>query len=310
MSTLPASVPVQFPGKVYVDATFFLLGITVNSMLFGILWVQVYLYYAAFPTDTRTLKWIVFVLLSLEIIQTAALTRDTIQAFVFGFSNPSALDAVGTAWYSIPLLTGLIACITQGLYCYRIGVLTRSKYAVAWIIMLSLGQLVAAIVSAIQTKRATLFTRLLSQKINVDTIGIWGGCNLACDILIAAIMTHYLRKRDSVDFENTHRIIVRLMRLSIETGCITALSAGALVVLPYLPGHPRYYELAASIAAKTYSNAMMAVLNSRVQAVSNAGVFGNPLWNEAVQPSESIYSARKTRQGIMVYRESEMGLEH
>ena len=37
---------------------------------------------------------------------------------------------------------------------------------------LSLGQLVAAIVSTVQTKRATLFTELLSQKMSVDTIGV------------------------------------------------------------------------------------------------------------------------------------------
>ena len=60
---------------------------------------------------------------------------------------------------------------------------------------------------------------------------------------------------------------------------------GAMLVLLFLPGHPHYYELASSITAKTYSNSMMAVLNSRVKAVSNTGTSETPLWNESGQSS-------------------------
>ncbi len=90
---------------------------------------------------------------------------------------------------------------------------------------------------------------------------------------------------------------------------LLALSAGALLVLPYLPGHPPYYELAASIAAKTYSNAMMAVLNSRVKGVSNAGsACRAPLWNESVHPLGSVYLAEDV-QGIVFRKQSETSLE-
>ena len=88
----------------------------------------------------------------------------------------------------------------------------------------------------------------------------------------------------------------------------TALSAGALLVLPYLPGHPPYYELAASIAAKTYSNAMMAVLNSRVKGVSNVGACRAPLWNEWVHPLGSV-SLVEGDQGIVFRKRSETSLE-
>ena len=63
-----------------------------------------------------------------------------------------------------------------------------------------------------------------------------------------------------------------------------ALATGVVLVLVFLPGHPPYYELAPSIAGKTYSNSMMAVLNSRIKAISNAGTLEFPLWNELAQP--------------------------
>ena len=76
---------------------------------------------------------------------------------------------------------------------------------------------------------------------------------------------------------------------------ILATWAGALLVLVYLPGHPPYYNFAASVVAKTYSNAMMAVLNSRIKAVSNTPELGASLWNESAKPNGSIYTSGSRR---------------
>ncbi|KJA21731.1 hypothetical protein HYPSUDRAFT_41576 [Hypholoma sublateritium FD-334 SS-4] len=304
MATLPSSTPVIFPKLVYVDATSTLLGTMANWMLFGILWVQVYLYYVAFSKDTRLLKFIVFVQLLLETIQTVTFTHDTVQGLAISFIDPNVFNQVDTAWCYVPLMTGLIAFITQGMYCYRVLVLTKSKSAVTLIGMLSLGQLVAAIYLTIQTKHAILLSSLLSDSRSLTTIGIWGTCSLACDLLIAAIVSHYLKKQDT-SFQNTKSVITRLIRLSTEAGCATALWAGALLVLVYLPRHPPYYEIAASVAAKIHSNTMMAVLNSRIKTVSNSPAFSAPLWNESVKPNALIYTTGRA-QGIVFHRECEM----
>lgn len=118
-------------------------------------------YYSAFPTDRRVIKIVVFVILLLEAVQSAALTHCTFQSLITGFADPSLLNVVGTLWCSIPLITGLsaymdiyartldllikllchimyqpaVAFITQGFYCHRVSVLTRSKYAVTVISM-------------------------------------------------------------------------------------------------------------------------------------------------------------------------------
>ena len=67
------------------------------------------MYYVAFPNDHRFLKLTVFLELSLETIQTVAVTHDVFKFFTVGFTNPVVINQVGTAWYSVPLMTGLSA---------------------------------------------------------------------------------------------------------------------------------------------------------------------------------------------------------
>ncbi len=88
---------------------------------------------------------------------------------------------------------------------------------------------------------------------------------------------------------------------------IPALTAGTLVTLVLLPRHPGYYVVASAIVAKTYSNSMMAVLNSRVRPVSNASASAAPLWNESVKPITSV-SWVGTQPGFSFRRDSEMSV--
>ena len=63
--------------------------------------------------------------------------------------------------------------------------------------------------------------------------------------------------------------------------------AGISLALVYLPQHPPYYQVAGLILAKTYSNSMIAALNSRVKVQPNACAVppstGRPVWNEEVE---------------------------
>ena len=90
---------------------------------------------------------------------------------------------------------------------------------------------------------------------------------------------------------------------------ILALATAAILVLLFLPGHPPYYELATSVSAKTYSNSMLAVLNSRIKVVSNAGTSGYPVWNESARPFGSDDVVGKAS-GIVFRRNSETVLNH
>lgn len=67
-------------------------------------------YYVAFPDDRLILKLAVFLELMLETVQTVAVTHDV---FVFFTTDPLVINQIGSSWYSIPLLTGLSACVLR-----------------------------------------------------------------------------------------------------------------------------------------------------------------------------------------------------
>ena len=69
------------------------------------------MYYVAFPKDRYFLKLTVFVELFLETVQTIAVTHDVFKFFTVGFTDPAVINQVGTAWYSVPLMTGLSAFV-------------------------------------------------------------------------------------------------------------------------------------------------------------------------------------------------------
>ncbi|KAF8181326.1 hypothetical protein BJ912DRAFT_1062186 [Pholiota molesta] len=274
------SAPTKLPDIVTKTAEVLLSGFLANWALYGVLVLQVYLYTVAFPKDRLPLKITVYTTFLLETAQTGLITHDAFKFFAFGFTDPLLLDEVSTGWFSIPVLTGIIACVAQGFYGYRIGIITQSKYPVGVIAFFSLVQLGGAIGIGIQTKNAQFFSRVFLKEGSFITTGVWEAGSAACDLLIAGIMTYHLRKRDT-GFQYTHDIVTRVIRLTIETGTLTATLAIAVLVLAYLPGHPPYYQACALILGKAYSNSMMVALNSRMKVISNSSTAS---WNESSIP--------------------------
>ncbi|KJA25579.1 hypothetical protein HYPSUDRAFT_37627 [Hypholoma sublateritium FD-334 SS-4] len=278
----------KLPDLVYKDITIILVGSLAHWMLYGVLLVQVCLYYAAFPKDPRLAKLTVLLALVLETAQTTMFTHDLFKGLTLGYENPLLVNEVDTVWFSVPLLTGLIALLTQAFYCYRTAILTKSKYAVAAIVILSILQVGAATAVAMQTREAKLLTSILGTEISLITIGIWGASGVGCDTTIAVIMVYHLKKSLDTGFQGTHTIVRRLIRLTIETGLVTASFSILTMVLAYLPGHPPYYQVAILILAKMYSLSMIAALNSRNKVISNSPPDSPPCWNESAKPMESL----------------------
>ncbi|KAF9062537.1 hypothetical protein BDP27DRAFT_1368762 [Rhodocollybia butyracea] len=170
--------------------------------LLGTLSVQIFnnqdhmadLYYLAFPNDRRTVKCIVYSIFTTEVVQSILVTRDAFAIYGYGFGNFNSLTDMHLDWLTVPVMSGIVAFAGQTFYAYRISILSNSK-AVPVLI-------------------------LLSSKTSI-AVGIWCGTAALGDIVIAVCMTYYLSHRDS-GFSRTHSIITKYIRLTIETGSITA----------------------------------------------------------------------------------------
>ncbi|KAF8956172.1 hypothetical protein BDZ97DRAFT_1764014 [Flammula alnicola] len=167
-----------------------ILGYLFHWGLFGVLSMQVYMYYLAFPRDPTRNKVFVYMVYALEVLQTVIITQSAFHVFGAGYGRFSDYDHVELAWFSVPVISGLVAFIAEIFYAYRISILSESYRVAGLIVTLATVQLIGAIATAVVLKDAVLFSRLLGPHFFI-TAAIWNGGSAVCDVIIAVCMTYY-----------------------------------------------------------------------------------------------------------------------
>ncbi|TFY75216.1 hypothetical protein EWM64_g8796 [Hericium alpestre] len=87
-----------------------LLGFFFNWGLYGVLCVQVYMYQMSFPDDPKWRKLFIYGLLALET-----------------WGKPDGFISFHTAWFSVPVVGGIISCAVQSVFGWHIWVLSGRK---------------------------------------------------------------------------------------------------------------------------------------------------------------------------------------
>ncbi|KAK0484829.1 hypothetical protein IW261DRAFT_1605035 [Armillaria novae-zelandiae] len=265
MHPVPAGYPIaQLSGALIVS---FLL----NWAFFGTLSVQLYLYYLAFPNDKTFIKFLVYGIYVIEIVQTMLAIHDAFATFGYGFGDIDTLTRSNFNWLAVPIMSTVVACIGQVFYAYRIFIVSKSRIIPIFVICISLTSSVAATITGVYSFRAGELTRMSSQKTYI-TAGIWCGASALCDILIAICMTYYLMRR-TTSFRRTRILVTKIIRLTIETGSVTAVVALLAFILFVAFPHEPYHTAAALVLPYLYANAVYMVLNSRFEIIGGRGTY-------------------------------------
>ncbi|ESK91206.1 hypothetical protein Moror_2926 [Moniliophthora roreri MCA 2997] len=240
-----------------------ILGYLLNWGLYGVLSVQVYIYWKAFPNDNLYSQALVYSLFLLETAQTIFLTHDAFQSLVFGFGKPDSLDIFHFLWLDTYLFDGLVALLVQTYYANRIRILLSGARVVPGVILLlSITQFFAAIVASQQIEKIERFSRYVDIPTPAPSL-IWLGCAILADILIAVTMVYALSRYDTT-FKETRNLVKRLTRLAMET-CSLVVVTCLIQPLFYFVCPGRTYHVApAIVVAKLYSNSLLALFNSRL----------------------------------------------
>ncbi|PBK82368.1 hypothetical protein ARMGADRAFT_1090416 [Armillaria gallica] len=135
-------------------------------------------------------------------------THDKFAAFGYGFGDIEALTRMNHSWLTVPIMSAVAA---------------GSRIIPTFVICISLTSSVAAVIIGIYAFRAGNVIKLNNRKTSI-AIGIWCGASALCDIIIAICMTYYLM-RSTANFRRTRALITKLIRLTIETGSVTAVVA-------------------------------------------------------------------------------------
>ncbi|KAK0477638.1 hypothetical protein IW261DRAFT_1633289, partial [Armillaria novae-zelandiae] len=241
-----------------------LIGCFLNLTLYGILCDQVYIYYISFPKDNLASKMVVYLLWLTETIQTTAAIYYTFDTFCYEFGNLAALDEVDMTWFIIPIMSGFVGCLAQLFYAWRMYKFSKkARWLCITLSMIAFIQFSAAICCGIEVRYSGYYSNLQNNyKVKVTEI-IWLGGSALCDTAIALCMT-YLLSRAQTSLKSTRILLSRLIRLTIETGTVTAVIAAVHLAL-FLAYHDNNYHTApANCLVKVYSNAVLAVCNSRM----------------------------------------------
>ncbi|KAK0434155.1 uncharacterized protein EV420DRAFT_1754600 [Desarmillaria tabescens] len=239
--------------------------------LFGTLSVQLYLYYLAFPKDRQFTKYLVYGIYIVEFVQTMLVTHDAFAMFGYGFGDIEALTDMHFDWLTVPIMSAAVACVGQVFYAYRIFVLSKSQIVPIFVTCVSLTSSVAAIITGVYSFEAGNVTKLNNRKTSI-AVGIWCGASALCDIVIAICMTYYLMRSDT-GFRRTRMLVTKLIRLTIETGTVTAVVALLNLILFFAFPHQTFYGTPALIMPKLYANTVYMVLNSRIRILGGRDTY-------------------------------------
>ncbi|KAK0486404.1 hypothetical protein IW261DRAFT_795384 [Armillaria novae-zelandiae] len=261
MLPVPAGYPIErVSGPLIV-------GCLLHWGLFGTLSIQLYLYYLAFPKDRPFVKSLVYGIYIVELLQTILVAHDAFAVFGYGFGDLEA--QMHFNWLILPIMIAIAAFVGHAFYAYRIFILSRSRIAPAFIFCLSLTSSVASIITGVKSFHAGDVTKLRQASISG---GISCGSYVLCDVVITICMTYYLM-RSNTGFPRTQILVTKIIRLTIETGSVTAIVVLVTLVLFFAFPHQTFYVTPSLVISKLYANSIYMVLNSRIRIMGGRDTY-------------------------------------
>ncbi|KAG6833997.1 hypothetical protein H0H93_012693, partial [Arthromyces matolae] len=218
-----------------------IISIMLNWFLYGILVIQTYIYYQCFPDDHLRIKVLVYGVFTLDTIQSVCATADSFHWFGKGYGNLHMLADPYIAPFDAPILDGMIAFTVQTFFCWRIRVLQKSWWLPSFVFVFALASLAGAIASGIGGFQVHNLMRIGTLKWQLC---LWLVGSAVTDTLIAVSMTYLLLRSRTHDYDQTNNILVRIVRLTIETNTLTA--SVAITVLVCLLAIPNNASIAAA----------------------------------------------------------------
>ncbi|KAJ7463906.1 hypothetical protein B0H11DRAFT_2052683 [Mycena galericulata] len=236
-----------------------LIGVLLNVALYGVMATQMLTYYQRYAND---LAWIRYFMLYQFIIESTVVIVQVGIIFQPLIIDYGALSAFVFAPKMLPGDSFLIAIVSapiQIFAAWRIKVITESYIIPAFVSLLALASGssgIALFVTILQTPKFSEFENFKT----VATVSLV--CSAACDILIAGGMTHALLTRKT-GFSVIDGHINRIVRLTIETGSLTAIFALVNVMLFLVFPLTSLNFIVAFPRPNLYTCFVLAMLNSR-----------------------------------------------
>jgi hypothetical protein len=217
-------------------------------------------------------KILVYTVYLLDWAQTGSATYDAFHWFVYGWGNIPALYDVYSTFLNVPIFSSIIAAIVQIFFGWRIWKFSQSKSIFVLVVLLALLQLGGGIaVGCFLFQDASEVSRSSGL---VRAVGVRLGGSGFVDVVIAISMTYFLLRSKSQAIGHMNNVITRLIRLTIETGTLTAIAAIIDLVF-FLKESNGLHQVSGVILCKLYSNTLLVLFNNRLTTKNNTHYLSN-----------------------------------
>ncbi|KLO15609.1 hypothetical protein SCHPADRAFT_255244 [Schizopora paradoxa] len=242
------------------------IGTILNYLLTGVLIHQLYDYNKNYPNDKVAVKWLVYGVCTLDMLQTGFTTQFSWYYCIQNWGDITVFTGTGFAWTAsiLPIMAGLIAMIVQYFYAWRIWCLGGS-YLKMVSVAIALVAFIECLCAFIGSIKYDIIASSVITSATVPYFAIWLSGSFTCDVLIAGCMTIiFLKAKSHSGFDKTNSIINVLIRHVVETAAITAFCAGVeLVLFVKTRNESLAHTAPAFVLGKLYTNCLLANLNNR-----------------------------------------------
>jgi len=287
-----------------------LIGVFFNCILFGVMIMQIFIYFQTYTKDIPWIRYFVVYLLIAEMANTACDMYLIYQPLVKDFGTLLAVTYYPLLLAASPVVTVLISTPIQMFTAWRISVISQGKKIPALVCLFSLVSFAGAMKVTVDVATFKLFSTKDTFKFNMPGV-IWFVGSACADVLITVTLVYSLSVRKT-GHASTNVSVNRIIRLTVQTGLVTMLFALADLLFFTISSKTAISFVWDFSISKLYTNALLSTLNARVgwnslnstdQDPDNV-LFGDTTFRAATNPSTTFLSNPSRRNNMMVTSEA------
>ncbi|KDR77613.1 hypothetical protein GALMADRAFT_245760 [Galerina marginata CBS 339.88] len=204
-----------------------LLGVFLNTILYGACAVQSFIYYQTYKKDATWIRYFVLYLFILETLNTVLDIGLVFEPLVLNYGEPRSYTVSPTMIIADPIVTVLISTPVQFFIAWRIRIISGSAIMPVVIAFFGTCAFIGGVALTVSVSFIREWARFQQFEGAVIT---WLTASAAADLLITMALSWSLVKRKT-GIKTTDDKVSRIIRLTVQTGLITAIFALVDVVV-------------------------------------------------------------------------------
>ncbi|KAF8551025.1 hypothetical protein OG21DRAFT_1487316 [Imleria badia] len=270
-----------------------LIGVFFNTMLYGrikAMVVQTYIYFQTFKRDAWWIKLFVLYLLFCETLNTGFDIGMMYEPLIVRYCTPRAVTIAPIMLSADPLLTVMISSPVQLFIAWRVKIMSKSGILPVIISFFAITSFVGGVATTVSVTIINDYARFHQFDGAVIT---WLASSAAADVVITASLVYSLWCQRT-GFAATDDLINKVIRMTVQTGLITAVSATLDVTLFLVVKGTTLNYIWDFALSKLYSNSLLSTLNARGGWKATSAVRENILFSTVTIGESVIHGHKQT----------------